>query len=166
METETADAKIVRYIDDAIALEAASITALRDMAKDAVSTDERLLYEGHLIESESHKQRLEGRLVTLGGEAKRSVLKDVMSSIGTAATNILHAGKNDGEKDTRNLMQAYAMESLEVAVYEALYAAANSSGDSETALLARQIQAEESAMAKHLFFRIADSSIIAVGAAA
>ena len=166
METETAKVKIMRYIDDAIALEAASITAMRDMAKDAVSTDERLLYEGHLTESESHKQRLEGRLITLGGEAKRSLVKDVMNSIGAAATNILHAGKNDDEKDTRNLLQAYAMESLEVAVYEALYAAANSSSDSETALLARQIQAEESAMAKHLFFRIADSSIIAVGAAA
>jgi ferritin-like metal-binding protein YciE len=166
MKTETQDVKIVRYIDDAIALEAASITALRDMAKDAVSTDERLLYEGHLTESENHKQRLEGRLIALGGEAKRSLLKDVMNSIGAAATNILHAGKNDGEKDTRNLMQAYAMESLEMAVYEALYAAANRCGDKETAQLAREIQGEESAMAKQVFLRISDSSILAVGAAA
>ena len=56
-------------------------------------------------------------------------------------------------------------ESLEVAVYEALFAAANSVGDNETAALARQIQAEETAMAKQLFIRIADSSVLAVAAA-
>lgn len=166
MEIEETAVKIQRYLDDAIALEAASITALRDMVGDAVSTDERVLYQEHVTVSESQKLRLEGRLIALGGESKRSLLKEVMNRVGAAATDLLHAAKNDGEKDTRNLLQAYAMESLEVAVYEALYAAANSLGDTETALLARQIQAEESAMAKHLFFRIADSSIIAVGAAA
>lgn len=165
METETQELKIARYIDDAIALEAASITALRDMARDAISTEERLLYEEHLTESEQHKQRLEGRLIALGGEMKRNPLKDVMNSIGAAATNLLHAGKNDSEKDTRNLLQAYAMENLEIAVYEALYAAASTSDDHETALLARHIQEEESTMAKQLFLRISNSATTAMGMA-
>ena len=166
MEPETPQQKIVRYLDDAIALEAASITAMRDMAADAVTTDETLLFQTHLTESESQKQRLEGRMMALGGESKRSVLKDVMNSIGIAATNLLHAAKSDGEKDTRNLLQAYAMESLEVAVYEALYAAAFQSDDTDTATLAKQIQEEESSMARRVFAHIGASSVTAVCTAA
>ena len=166
MKTETGSAKIERYIDDAIALEAASITALRDMAGDAVGAEERSLYEAHLTQSEGQKQRLEARLKALGGETKRNIFKDVLNSIGAAATDLLHAAKSDDEKDTRNLMQAYAMESLEVAVYEALYCAAESIGDKDTATLARQIQSEESAMTRKLFARISGSSVIAVHDAA
>ena len=166
MSLESQQEKIERYLDDAIALEAASILALKDMATDAVSHDETLLYQAHHTESESQKQRLEARLMALGGASERLGLKDMMNRIGTAATNLLHAGKNDVEKDTRNLLQAYAMESLEVAVYEALYTAAETSGDAETALLAREIQAEESAMAQQIFARIAPSSTVSVRAAA
>ena len=120
------------------------------------------MYENHLTQSERQKERLEARLLALGGEAKRNFLKDMMNSIGAVATDLLHAGKNQEEKDTRNLMQAYAMESLEIAVYESLKTAAREVNDVETATLAQEIQLEESDAARLIFARISKSATVSV----
>ena len=47
-------------------------------------------------------------------------------------------------------------------MYESLYAAATEAGDTQTAALAKQIQAEEQATAEKLFARIAPLARIAV----
>lgn len=156
--------RIGTYIDDAIALEAASITALKDMIEDAVSADDAALFREHLAETERQKDRLEERLRMFGREAERNILKDLLNKAGTMATDLLHAAKNHHDKATRNLMQAYAIENLEVAVYEALYAAADEAGDHETARLARSIQDEEKAAAEKIWSRIANSARAAVNA--
>jgi ferritin-like metal-binding protein YciE len=144
--------RIARYIDDAIALEASGVTSLKDMISEATDPADAALFQQHLAETEMQKQLLETRLAALGGT--HNSLKDAMNKIGAAATDLLHAGKDAGDKATRNLIQAYAIENLEVAVYESLYAAATEAGDTETAALARQIQAQEEATAKKLFPRI------------
>lgn len=159
---ETPQQRVLRYIDDAIALETASITALKDMAEDATVPEEAALYQEHLRVSEEQKARLEKRLAALGGETKRHVLKDLLNAVGAAATDLLHAAKDDGEKATRNLMQCYSMESLEVSVYEALAAAAKATGDPETAVLAVAIQEEEQKMQAAVLARVQNSSIAAV----
>jgi ferritin-like metal-binding protein YciE len=155
---ETAQERIVRYIDDSVALEAAAITSLKDMIEEAVDPEQKALFQQHLAETETQKSRLEARLVELGGEASRNVLKDVMNKIGAAATDLLHAGKDSADKATRNLIQAYAVENLEVATYEALHAAATEAGDTVTAQLARDIQAQEKQAAEKVFAHIARAS--------
>jgi ferritin-like metal-binding protein YciE len=85
-----------------------------------------------------------------------------VNKIGAAATDLLHVGKDAGDKATRNLIQAYAIENLEVATYESLYAAATEVGDTETAALAKQIQAQEEAAAKKIFPRISPVAKAAV----
>jgi Uncharacterized protein conserved in bacteria len=145
--------RIMRYIDDAISVEAAAITGLRDMVSEATDPVDAAMFQQHLAETESQKQRLEARLHALGGSSNK--LKDVVNKIGLAATDLLHGGKDAGDKATRNLVQAYAIENMEVAMYESLYAAANAIGDTETANLARSIQAEEEATARKIFPRIA-----------
>jgi ferritin-like metal-binding protein YciE len=60
------------------------------------------------------------------------------------------------------LVQAYAVESTEIATYESLYAAASAVGDTKTAALAKEIQAEEEATAKRLFARIAPVAALAI----
>lgn len=152
------------YIDDAIALEAASITALKDMSEDAVSADDAELFREHLAQTEQQKMLLEQRLREFGREAERNILKDLFNKAGAMATDLLHASKNHHDKATRNLMQAYAIENLEVAVYEALYAAADEAGDHQTARLARSIQDEEKAAAEKIWSRIANSARSAVNA--
>jgi len=144
--------RIRRYIDDAIALEASSITALKDMIQEAVDPVDAALFQEHLSETELQKEHLEARLHALGGT--HNGLKDAMNKLGAAATDLLHLGKDAGDKATRNLIQAYAVENLEVATYESLYAAATEAGDTETATLAKQIQAQEEAAAKKIFPRI------------
>ena len=113
----------------------------------------------HLLR-ERQKDRLEARLKALGGT--HSGLKDLVNKIGAAATDLLHGGKDAGDKATRNVIQAYTIENLEIAMYESLAAAATEAGDSETAALAKEIQAEEEATAKKLFPRIAPLAVRAV----
>lgn len=145
--------RINRYIDDAIALEASGIVGLKDMVSEATDPQDAALFQQHLAETEQQKLRLENLLHARGGSSNK--LKDVMNKIGMAATDLLHAGKDAGDKATRNLIQAYSVESLEVATYESLYAAATEAGDAEVAQAAKEIQAQEKATAEKIFARIA-----------
>ncbi len=144
--------RIARYIDDAIAVEASSVTGLKDMISEATDPQDAALFQQHLAETERQKDRLEARLKALGGT--HGGLKDLVNKIGMAATDLLHGGKDAGDKATRNVIQAYTIENLEIAMYESLAAAATEAGDTETAALAKEIQAEEEAAAKKLFPRI------------
>ncbi len=152
--------RINRYLDDAIALEAAGVTGLKDMVEEATQPEDAALFQEHLNQTESQKRRLEVRLAELGGTSNK--LKDVMNKIGMAATDLLHVGKDSEDKATRNLIQAYAVENTEIATYESLYAAANAVGDTKTAMLAKEIQAEEEAAAKKIFARIAPLAAVAI----
>ena len=96
------------------------------------------------------------RLHARGGSV--NTLKEWFNSLGVSATDLLHAGKDAEDKAARNLIQAYAIENLEVATYEALYAAATAAGDTETAQLARTIQREEQTAADKVFARIKSQS--------
>lgn len=152
--------RINRYLDDAIALEASGIVGLKDMVSEATDPQDAALFQQHLMETERQKQRLEALLHARGGASNK--LKDVLNKIGIAATDLLHAGKDAGDKATRNLIQAYAIENLEVATYESLYAAALEAGDQEVAAVAKEIQAEEEATARKLFPRISPMARAAV----
>ena len=105
--------RINRYLDDAIALEASGITGLKDMASEATDPQDAALFQQHLAETEGQKARLEARLHELGGTSNK--LKDIMNKIGIAATELLHVGKDAGDKATRNVIEAYSIENLEVA---------------------------------------------------
>lgn len=154
--------RIARYIDDAIALEAAAETSLKDMISDATEPEDAALFQEHLTQTATQKARLEARLKALGGEHSHNVLKDLMNKVGAVATDLLHAGKDSVDKAARNMIQAYAVENLEVATYMALAAAATEAGDAETATLAKTIQAEEEAAAKKVYARIAPLSMAAI----
>ena len=91
-----------------------------------------------------------------------NALKDAVNKLGVAATSLLHAGKDAGDKATRNMVEAYTIENMEIAMYESLINAASEAGDSETEALAKEIQAEEKATAEKIFPRIAPLARIAV----
>src|SRR5687768_14343237 len=74
--------RINRYLDDAIALEAAGVTGLKDMVQEATQPEDAALFQEHLAQTESQKRRLEVRLAELGGSSNK--LKDVMNKIGMA----------------------------------------------------------------------------------
>jgi len=152
--------RINRYLDDAIGVEQANITGLKDMISGAVDPRDRALFEEHLAQTETQRGRLELRLQTLGGH--HNGLKDAINRLGIAATDLLHSGKDANDRATRQLIEAYSIENMEVAMYESLAAAATEAGDSETAALAKEIQYEEELTAKKLFPRIAELARVAV----
>lgn len=162
METETGSERVARYLDDAIALEAASIQELGNLAADASTHDDAALYRAYSIESQDQKQRLEARLAALGGAPLVSAPADILSRMGIAGGN---AGNVSGDRNgtqSRHLLKALALESLEVAAYEMLVTAAEEIGDTETASLALRLQVQESVIARQLFDRIAPLSAGAV----
>jgi ferritin-like metal-binding protein YciE len=154
--------RINRYIDDAIAAEQANITGLKDMISESTDPQDTSLFQEHLAQTENQRGRLEQRLQALGGH--HNGVKDVVNRLGMAATDLLHAGKDAGDKATRNLIQAYSIENMEVAMYESLAAAASEAGDAETEALAKEIQYEEELTAKKIFPRISQMARIAVQA--
>lgn len=145
--------RINRYLDDAIALEASGIIGLKEAIDDSLDPQDVAMFQQHLAETERQKARLEALLHARGGTSNK--LKDVMNKIGVAATELLHVGKDAGDKATRQLIQAYSIENLEIATYESLHAAATQVGDTEVAEVAKAIQAEEQAAAAKIFPRIA-----------
>lgn len=154
--------RIARYIDDAIAFEEGAITGLKDMIGEATDPADAAMFQEHLSVTERQRDRLTARLKALGRDRSHNVLKDIVNKVGIAATDMLHGGKDAGDKATRNLVQAYAIENAEVAMYESLIAAATEAGDTETAALAREIQAEEEAAARKILPRIAPMAKMAV----
>lgn len=151
---ETPQQKLMRYLEDAIALENATASTLKDMADSSKVPEESGMYQAYFKIAEGQKKRLEERVVALGGTLKRSLIKDMLSSVGAAAANLIHNNKDEEEKDTRNLMQCYTMAALESAVYEALASAAETIGDCDTAQLARELQKEEQSIMQQSFGRI------------
>ena len=63
--------RIMRYLDDAISVEAAAVTGLKDMISEATDPQDAMLFQQHLAETESQKQRLEARLHALGGGSNK-----------------------------------------------------------------------------------------------
>lgn len=151
---ETPQQKLMRYLEDAIALENATASTLKDMANSSNVPEESGMFQAYFKIAEGQKKRLEERVVALGGTLKRSLIKDMLSSVGAAAANLIHINKDEEEKGTRNLMQCYTMAALESAVYEALATAAETIGDCDTAQLARELQKEEQSIMQQSFGRI------------
>ena len=152
--------RINRYIDDASALEAAAVTGLRDFASAATEPTDAALFQEFLDQAESHKAKLEARLTALGGSSNK--IKDAMNKLGVAASELLHIGKDAGDKATRNLIEAYSIMSVAAASYESLIAAASEVGDTETAALAKSLQADKQSAGEKLFARIAPNARMAV----
>ena len=155
--------RITRYIDDAIAVEQGIVTGLKDMITDATDPIDVALFQEHLAVMETQRCRLEQRLEALSRHPNS--LKHAVNKLGITTTSLRHAGKDAGDKATRNLVQAHAIENIEIAMYDSLIAAATAAGYSETVTLARTIQAEEEATAKRIFPRIAPMAKAAVEAA-
>jgi ferritin-like metal-binding protein YciE len=95
----------------------------------------------HADETKRQCDRLTARLQVLGG--KPSTAKSILAHIFGSVPKAGQIGQSKGDKNTQNLIIAYAIEQSEVASYEALKVAAEALGDIPTATLAEEIQREE-----------------------
>lgn len=165
---------IIRYLQDAIAAERSFESQLEGFSKEGDNETAKSLFAQHARETRSQHERLTQRLEALG--ASPSTTKSVLAHMFGLAPKSASIGHEKEERTSQNLMIAYAVESAECAMYEALANSAAVSGDTATETLARTIQTEEKQTAdkvwsliptvsRDAFQRVATSGDVARGAA-
>lgn len=138
MATTSSSELIQRYLQDAIASERAFELQLRSMAEEGDNPRVQELFASHADETKRQCDRLTSRLEVLGG--RPSTAKGIMARIFGSVPKAGQIGQAEEDKNTQNLIIAYAIEQSEVASYEALKVAAERVGDIPTANLAEEIQ--------------------------
>lgn len=135
---------LIAWLDDALAMENALVRVLEHRIADAkdypwVAQRDRQ----HLEETRRHAELVRGRLEALGASpsAVKSVLGTVFGAMQAPMTGLAR------DEIVKNFLVDHAAERFEVASYQALVAAAEESGDAETAAVCRRILAEDEAMA-------------------
>jgi ferritin-like metal-binding protein YciE len=159
---EDARERIVRYLQDAHAAEIGIRDVLDGFIDDTDDANIKQLFQQHRQVTQSQADRLEARLrayneTPSGGKGFFNALMAKMSEM-------MHGAHDQYDKDTQNLVKAYATEHLERGMYESLAAYATAVGDTSTAQLAREIQMEEEQAAQLIFPMIAQYAQTALAA--
>lgn len=147
---------ITRYLQDAIAAEKSFEAQLNGFSAESTLAEARGLFSQHASETKSQHEALTARLEALGSTP--STLKSLLANIFNMSPKLAQLGHSTEERTVQDLMMAFAVENAEVAMYESLIVAADAYGDSETAALARRIQAQERETAKKVWAVIAPAA--------
>jgi len=161
---ETPQERLLRYIDDAHAAEVGIEDMLRSAIDRTNSVQAKTAFQQHLAVTQDQAQRLEQRLISLGG--KTSGGKGMLNSIMGKVSDLVNIGHDEFDKTTQDIIKAYSTEYLEVGMYTSLKAYAEQLGDGETAALAERAIGEEKEAADTLFPLIAETAKAAVLGAA
>jgi ferritin-like metal-binding protein YciE len=153
---KTAQEVLVRYLEDAIAAEKSFETQLRGFSKEALDPIVQELFSQHAEETKVQYSLLTRRLEELGGSV--SSLKSFLAHAFNFAPKLAQVGHDKLERQTQDLIMAYAVENAEVAMYESLSQVAELSGDTRTLELARKIQHEEKQTAEKVWAQIAPAA--------
>ncbi len=138
---EDARARLLRYLSDAHAAEEGGMSSLRDIAAEANDPDVRMAATEHLQVTQSQADRLEARIHALGADKVSG--KSLVNTIIGKGSDLLNIFHDQEDKQTQDIIKAYALENFEVGMYTSLKAYANGIGDAETAQLADTLLHEE-----------------------
>jgi ferritin-like metal-binding protein YciE len=147
------DAKLVQYLNEALAKEKELETALTMHIGMTTRAPYKKRLQEHVRETKGHARGLERRIKQLGGTAAvATAVTTVASRALAAAKGPLHTIRGGGEQEKmlKNAKTEYSEEHEEIATYTAIETLAEAVGDSETAKLARGIRREEERMARFL----------------
>ncbi|HZS56831.1 MAG TPA: DUF892 family protein [Bryobacteraceae bacterium] len=156
---ETSVDVIKRYLQDAIAAEKSFETQLQGFAKEGDDATVKSAFHQHALETKQQYERLTARLEALGGST--STAKSFLAHLFGLSPKTAQIGHEEEERTTQNLMMAYAVENSEIAMYESLISVAEAAGDTETALLAREIQGEEKRTAQKIWILLPTAALAA-----
>ena len=139
MTPEEHKEELVRFLQDAHAMEEQSLQTLQAAVKVAGDPQLESLYQGHVMETQNHLRLLEERLDA--HDASRSLTKD----LGGRLTALVHGAGVAADSDTpaKLLAVAYGFEHFEIAMYELLKRVAERAGDSDTVEMADKILVNE-----------------------
>lgn len=150
---------IRQYLTDAIAAETTFEQQLRSFAAEGDDADVQLAFAEHAAETRLQCDRLQNRLVALGGNDSEA--KGSLASLLEFAPKFTQVSESPEQRLVQNLVAAFSIESGECAMYEALAHVARVSGDEITERLAREIQSEQQRAAEKLFHFLPTRSKIA-----
>jgi ferritin-like metal-binding protein YciE len=152
-EMEDSRERIVRYLQDAHAAEVGIKEALEGFVDDTDDPTIKQAFQQHITMTQSQADRLEQRLLAYNETPSGG--KGFFNSLMAKMGELMHGAHDEFDKNTQNLIKAYATEHLERGMYESLIAYATAIGDNDTAQIARQIQMEEEQTGQMLFPMIA-----------
>lgn len=135
---------LIRWLNDAHAMEQAQIPVLENHAKDAEGFPHiRARDEQHVEETRRHAELVRGCLQRLGEtpSATKSLLGSMMGNVQSVMTGAFR------DELVKNFLMDHAAENLEIASYSALVTAAREVGEEEIARTCEEILREEEAMA-------------------
>ena len=145
---EDVKAQLLRYLNDSYAAEVGGIASLKDLAAETTDSDVRQVVEQHIMVTQSQADRLTARILALGGD--KSEPKGILNQIMAKTSGLLNVFHSHEDKQTQDLIKAYAFEHFEIGAYTSLKAYASVIGDHETAQLAETIIGEEQLAAERL----------------
>jgi len=138
---EDTQKRMVRYLNDAHAMEAGALVSLQDIASRASDFEVKQTMNDLSGIAKTQIERLTQRIRSYGGSV--SVQKDAFNSALAKGHRISNAFHDQADKDTQDVIKAYAASYLEIGAYTSMAAYARAIGDMETAQLADTLIEEE-----------------------
>jgi len=159
---ESPQDRLLRYLNDAWAVEKELVGTLHKMAEEVVDPPLRALFAEHRDVTQRQRDALEARMRALRKEPSGG--KGFFSQLLAKMWGALQAPQDDLDRIVQDLMKGFGTEHFEVAMYQALEAYARAIGDDETARLAAQHMQQEQEAADRLRPLIAPTAArVAVG---
>lgn len=143
MAPETLSEQLVKYLTDVHAMEVQALAQMRKAPDLAGDPDVAAAFEAHRRETERHEALIRERLEV--HDASPSRIEDLLGAI-SGKGFVLFAQANP-DTPGKLATHAYSYEHMELAAYDLLERVAIRAGDEDTARVAREIRAEEEAMA-------------------
>jgi ferritin-like metal-binding protein YciE len=146
---------VLQYLDEAHATETALVTNLRAHIAMTTDAEYQQLLERHLSETQDQVAAIKARRGELGEKDGRSLVAgafglamDVAGQILVLSKGPLDAVRTNSQQERmlKNARDEAATEALEIALYDALEAAARAAGDGQTAELAVEHRKQEEQM--------------------
>jgi ferritin-like metal-binding protein YciE len=145
MSTAVDEQQLVKYLTDVHSIEEQALAQMKRAPK-LVDGALAEAFQQHLGETESQEHRVRERL-----EAHASSPSTVKDAAGRAGgVGMVLFARSQPDTPGKLTAHAFSYEHMELAAYELLSRIAERAGDAETAAMARQIAAEEEAMAARL----------------
>ena len=146
MTPEEHKQELVKFLQDAHGMEQQSLQTLQAAVKVAGDPQLESLYQGHIMETQTHLELLKERLEAQGGS--RSLAKDLGGRL-TAAVHGLGV-VTDSDTPAKLVAVAYSFEHFEIAMYELLKRVADRAGDQDAVEMADKILVNERQAAEKL----------------
>jgi ferritin-like metal-binding protein YciE len=158
---ENARERLVRYLQDAHAAEVGIRKMLEGFVDDTNDQNIKMMFQEHITVTRAQEDRLEQCLRKYNADTSDS--KGFFNSMMAKVGEMIHGAHDEYDKNTQNLIKAYATEHLECAMYESLMAFAQAMGDQDIVQMAQTIQQEEKQTADRIWPMIARYATMPIG---